>query len=284
MKLIADSGSTKCDWMMVEGDDLRIAKTVGFNPFFHNKEFVINHILDNDELCSFRDSIDEIYYYGAGCSSAARNQIICDALSTVFTSARKIVVAEDLDAAAFATCKDTEGIVCILGTGSNSCYFDGTKIHTPVPALGYVFGDEGSGAYFGKIVLSKFLYNELPQKLSDGLKMEFGLDKETILKSIYNKPHANVYLASFMKFVSSHRDSLFVKEMIYSGLTEFAKFHILCYPNYKDLPVHFVGSIAYYFDEQLQKVATDLGFTIGQIIKKPIESLAKFHDSNVIEA
>ncbi len=277
MKLIADSGSTKCDWMMVGDGENRIAKTMGFNPFFHTQSFIQTKLIENNELSVFKNDIEEIYYYGAGCSSSERNEILKSALASVFTKAQIIEVSEDLDGAAYATCGQEKGIVCILGTGSNSCYFDGKQVHSRIPALGYVLGDEGSGSYFGKYLLSQFLYDTMPSHLSNKLQEKYNIDKESILHNIYNRPNANVYLASFMKFASENKTDPWLKLMIHNGLSTFAKIHILSHPEFKSVPVHFVGSIAYYFNDTLQILGQELGFTVATTIKKPIEALVAYH-------
>lgn len=277
MIIVADSGSTKCDWMIYDGEERHIAKTMGFNPFFHTTELIRTQIENNEELIECADSVKAIFYYGAGCSSKKRNRVVANALRAIFTHADTIVVDEDLVGAALAVCGETEGIACILGTGSNSCYFDGKKAKNVIPALGYIFGDEGSGSYFGKRLLSDYLYKRMPEELAEDFESEFELTKETIFQNIYHKPNVNVYLASFMRFVSQHNDHPYFDEIIYQGLYHFADIHITCYENYKELPVHFVGSIAYYFRDQLERVAKELGFTIGNVVKKPIHSLTDFH-------
>ncbi|MFT5724804.1 MAG: glucosamine kinase [Bacteroidia bacterium] len=283
MKLIADSGSTKCDWMIVDGNKSQIAKTIGFNPFFHDQKFIESHLLENDLFQTLRSKIHEIYYYGAGCSSPKRNKILVNALTEVFTNAKIVYVSEDLDGAAYATCGHDKGIVCILGTGSNSCYFDGKNVQSRIPALGYVMGDEGSGSYFGKYMLSQFLYKTMPENLSIQFRETYNIDRESILFSVYNKPNANVYLASFMKFASANRADPWIKQMIYTGLSNFAKIHIQSHPEFSAVPVNFVGSIAYYFKEELELVARDHGFKVGKIVKKPIDTLVHYHMTTKVE-
>ncbi len=284
MKLIADSGSTKCDWMIVGNNEQSIAKTIGFNPFFHSQDFIISRLKTNNQLMSVKNDIEEIYYYGAGCSSANRNQILINALTTTFSNASVVSVKEDLDGAAYATTGNQPGIVCIIGTGSNSCYFDGVQVHSRIPALGYVLGDEASGSYFGKILLSTFLYGLMPTHLTEAFYKEYRVDKESILFAVYNRPNANVYLASFMKFASAHQQDDWIKTMIYDGLRKFAEIHIISHPEYTSVPVSFVGSIAHYFKDELTRVAHDLGFSIGRIVKKPIDGLAAYHNTDNIEA
>jgi glucosamine kinase len=277
MILTADSGSTKCDWMINTENESYIAKSMGFNPFFHDTEFIFNELSQNEELVKIKDQVDEVYFYGAGCSSPERNQKVQMALDRFFQNANHVQVDHDLTASAIATCGNDPGIACILGTGSNSCYFDGTKTYDEVPALGYILGDEGSGAYFGKIILRDFLYNKLPKEIEEKLVSDFGASKEDIFDRVYNKPHANVFLASFMPVVSSNMDHPYFKEMVYDGLARFAHIHIWCYDNYKDVPVHFIGSIAYYFEDILRDVARNHRFEVGKILKKPIDSLNAYH-------
>lgn len=277
MILIADSGSTKCDWLLINGDVNIETKTMGFNPFFHDSVLIKSELAKNSVLSENKLGIHSIFFYGAGCSSAERNNIVKKALQSFFNSATNVVVDHDLTGAALAATGAQSGIACILGTGSNSCYFDGSKVYEEVPALGYILGDEGSGAYFGKILLSNFLYHKLPKELSNDLEKQHLLTKEEIFFKVYNSPNPNVYLASFMRFISGHGNHPYFQEMIYNGLLAFAKIHITCYKNYQTETVHFVGSIAYYFKSELQKVADDLGFTIGNIVKKPITALGDYH-------
>lgn len=275
MLLIADSGSTKTDWLIKEKDGLiSESYTIGFNPFFHTSDFIAQHILDNKQLKSKRDAVSKIKYYGAGCSSPDRNAIVELSLKKVFPNAKEITIAEDMLAAALATSKKEKGIVCILGTGSNSCLFDGSKIYKKVPALGYVLGDEGSGAYIGKQLLKHYLYKSLPPEIEKSI-INLGFSKNDMLSKVYREPHANVFLASLTKEVAEHSDHPFLQKLIKNSFSKFASIHIQCFDDFKNIPVHFVGSIAYYFKDILTLVATDLGFTIGRIIKKPMKALAE---------
>lgn len=277
MLLIADSGSTKCDWLLIDRNDaLRSFKTIGFNPYFHDKEFITSAIQLNIELSQLGPYVKNVFYYGAGCSSSELNAIVYKALNTVFFNAR-IKVDHDLVAAAYATYQAEPCISCILGTGSNSCYFDGKKVSEEVPALGYILGDEGSGSYYGKKLLSMYLYKQLPQHLHNELNSVYQLTKDAIVDQVYMKPHANVYLASFMKFLSQHKNDNFVREMVYDGMLHFLKNHVCCFKEYKEVPVHFVGSIAWHFQDILQAAANDLGIRVGRIVQKPIDQLGKYH-------
>jgi hypothetical protein len=278
MLLVADSGSTKCDWILVKSNGERLeTNTMGFNPFFHNEELIASEISKNEILMSHADKILNIYFFGAGASSKQRNTIVENGLKKVFKNTVELRVDHDLIGAAIATAEDDPGIACILGTGSNSCYYDGTTVHEVVPALGYILGDEGSGAYFGKILLSKYLYKKLPIELATALENEYGVTKESIFEAVYNKPNPNVYLASFMRFARDHNDHPFFKEMIYKGISGFINIHVWCYENFREVPVHFVGSIAYYFKDTLEEVAKNYRFTIGKIVKKPVTPLADYY-------
>jgi N-acetylglucosamine kinase-like BadF-type ATPase len=278
MLLVADSGSTKCDWILVKSNGERLeTNTMGFNPFFHNEELIASEISKNEILMSHADKILNIYFFGAGASSKQRNTIVENGLKKVFKNTVELRVDHDLIGAAIATAEDDPGIACILGTGSNSCYYDGITVHEVVPALGYILGDEGSGAYFGKILLSKYLYKKLPIELATALENEYGVTKESIFEAVYNKPNPNVYLASFMRFARDHNDHPFFKEMIYKGISGFINIHVWCYENFREVPVHFVGSIAYYFKDTLEEVAKNYRFTIGKIVKKPVTPLADYY-------
>ena len=281
MILVADSGSTKCDWILIDQSNTHHkTNTMGFNPFFHSTEFILEKIQENEIFQNYKSEIKEIYFYGAGCSSADRKIILERALSQFFTSAEKIDVDHDLMGAVFATTPYTPGISCILGTGSNSCFFDGKNINEHLPALGYILGDEGSGSYFGKILLADWLYHRMPLELYSEFQDKYELTKEGIFDAIHRKKHPNVYLASFMPFVSDHKDHPYMKDMVYQGLAKFINIHVWCYDNFREVPVNFVGSIAYYFRDVLEEVATNHRFTIGKIEKKPIFQLVEYHLNN----
>lgn len=278
MILVADSGSTKCDWILIDSQsNQHKTNSMGFNPFFHDADLVYSKLMENELFIEYRNRVSEVYFYGAGCSSEARNRIIANGLKRVFSSAETVLVDHDLKGAALSTSQGDTGISCILGTGSNSCYFDGTKVIEKVPALGYILGDEGSGSYFGKILLSEWLYHRMPEELAEDFAKEYNLTKEGIFEAVHHKADPNVYLASFSPFISKHLDHPYFREMVYDGLDKFVNIHVLCYDNYKDVPVHFVGSIAYYFKEVLQKVAIKYSFTVGKIEKRPVEPLTQYH-------
>ncbi|MES2559265.1 MAG: ATPase [Bacteroidota bacterium] len=278
MKLVVESGSTKADWALVNeaGNISATFDTMGFNPFFHTSEFIGKEIRKNTELTSMASSVNEIFFYGAGCSSDHFKQIVAHGLMLVFNQA-SIHVDHDLVAAAYSTYQGKPCISCIIGTGSNSCYFDGHTLSEEVPALAYILGDEGSGSYLGKRLLTDYLYKKLPQDITDDFEDSYILSKAIIFENVYQKPHANVYLASFTPFVSKHKAHPYFHQIVYEGMKLFLENHVCCFPNYKNTPVHFVGSVAYHFSEILQEAAKDLDVTVSSIIKHPVEHLVDYH-------
>ncbi len=277
MIVVAESGSTKCDWLLDDGKGhVHETFTIGFNPFFHTTEVVLEHLKANTDLMKYALQIEEVHFYGAGCSSENRNAVIKVALETVFTQA-KCHVGHDLNASAYSTYTGEPAITCILGTGSNSCYFDGNEVSEVIPALGYILGDEGSGSYFGKQILAAYIYERLPKELQKDFKGRYQLTKEEIFSKVYNQRDANVFLASFMRFLVPHKEHPYFSDIINKGLRQFAEIHITCYPNYREVPVHFVGSVSYYFQDVLRDIASEMGFTVGIINKNPVSALLEYH-------
>lgn len=279
MLLIADSGSTKCDWMLIkENEEAHNFSTMGFNPYFHNEAVISNAIRQNTDLMEVAPQVSLLFLYSAGCSSKELKLVVERALRSVFTNAN-IYVDHDLVGAAFATWDENPAITGILGTGSNSCYFDGdiVKQANSGLGLGYILGDQGSGSYYGKILLSSYLQNLLPDDIHTLLRDEYKLSRDVIVENVYMKPHANVYLASFMRVLSENRDHPWVQEIVNRGMEDFYTTHVACYKNYQRVPVHFIGSIAYYFEDSLRNTASRLGIRVGTIIKKPIFGLVNYH-------
>ena len=277
MILIAESGSTKTDWVLIdESNKKRYFKTIGFNPFFHTTDFIISTISLNKDLIAFSKAITKLYFYGAGCSSEKMNNVVLSALKSLFPNAYS-TVDHDLKACALATYEGVPSISCILGTGSNSCFFDGKTIREEVPAIAYVLGDEGSGAFYGKQLLKDYLYNRLPIEIKNDLETKLEISKEKIFDNVYMKPHANVYLASFMKFISTFKDHPYVTTMVEEGMDEFVKTHVCCYPESKNVKTHFIGSISKIYEKELRYAADKNGIILGNIIRKPVENLVDYH-------
>lgn len=284
MVLVADSGSTKCDWKLtdLDGNHIEDFNTMGFNPFFHNEVIIANAIKQNQSLYKCAPDVTHVFYYGAGCSTQNYKDIVKRALKQIFENA-SVLVEHDLAAAAYATAEGKPCISCILGTGSNAAYFDGNEVHEFNTGLGYILGDEGSGSYFGKLLLSNYLYRKLPQEIHDALYKKFGLTKDIIFENVYNRPHANVYLAGYVRFLADFKDHPYVQNMLKEGMKKFFEVNILHQEMAKDVPIHFVGSVAYYYQESIYQAANELGLTIGNIVRKPIDGLVKYHTSPNLE-
>lgn len=277
MIIIVESGSTKSDWVMIQnGQPSPKIETMGFNPYFHDRDVVSNNIKKNNKIYAIANEVEALYFYGAGCSSAALCEIIKSGLQDVFVHA-EVSVGHDLEACAYSTYTGKPVIACILGTGSNSCYYNGKEVIEAVPALSYILGDEGSGSYYGKILLRKFLYKTLPKHIQQDFYNQYKIDKESILSNVYFKANPNVYIASFAKFVSRHKEDPFIMDMIRQGMRSFMEAHVHCYDFYKTVEVNFMGSIAYCFQEILREVAEELNIRVGTIIKSPIDGLVNYH-------
>tara|TARA_B000000532_G_C18850967_1_gene399439 strand:+ start:44 stop:910 length:867 start_codon:yes stop_codon:yes gene_type:complete len=279
--LIADSGSTKADWIAVDknGEVLAQFSTMGFNPYFHSSDKVESELKGVEAMIAIAEKVDKTYFYGAGSSSVEMCAIIKEGLSRVLVNS-EIHVGHDLDGAAYSTWSGEPSITCILGTGSNSCYFDGEKTSEEVPSLAYILGDEGSGSWFGKRLLQGFFYNQLPVEISDDFINEFGekaVHVNEVNKRVYKSENPNVYLASFTKFIGKHKSNPVIKQWLLDGFHAFLSVHVECFSNWQQVPVHFIGSIAYYFSDELIEACEERGIRVGNMIKKPIDGLTKYH-------
>jgi N-acetylglucosamine kinase-like BadF-type ATPase len=275
MVIIIESGSTKADWLIIQGEKRYYHNTIGFNPFFHSIEIVAETLNNDQTLQDLFDLEGEIHFYGAGCSSKELNQTIEKGFKTVFKNAT-VSVDHDLLAAGLSLYRGKNVIACILGTGSNSLLFDGKNLHEEVPALGYILGDEGSGSFFGKQILSDFLYSRLPQQIESDLR-QLGLSKDEIFRKVYMEPNANVFLASISPILIQNKELEYCQNLIRKGFDLFLDCHVLCFKDCFTTEVSFVGSIAALLASELEAVCQEKGLTVGQIIRKPIDSLANYH-------
>ena len=285
--LIADSGSTTCDWLAIDKNGLKLAEfqTMGFNPYFHDAVKIFSELNNCTEMSSISNAVERTYFYGAGSSSEEMCSIIKDGLSRVLPKS-KIHVGHDLEGAAFSTWTGTPAITCILGTGSNSCYFDGEKVFEELPSLAYILGDEGSGSWFGKRLLQAFFYKQLPQHIHEDFVKTFGIDGSSVNqvnKRVYTEPNPNVYLASFMTFVGKHKSDPKVNEWLLEGFGAFLDIHVECFGNSKSVPIHFIGSVAYHFQEELREACALRNLQVEKMNKKPIDGLSKYHLDYVLK-
>jgi len=276
IKLIVDSGSTKANWCLINGKKKKRFNTQGISPYFLSAHQMENIFLHEVKPVLKNNQPDEIYYYGTGCSTPANVTLVKKTLKKVFPDA-KIEVTHDLLGAAKALCGNQKGIACILGTGSNSCYFDGKKIIKNSPGIGYILGDEGSGAYLGRKVVQYFLYNTFEGELMDRFIARFNTHGNDILDAVYKKPLANRYLASFAIFLSENRGHYMIENIIEDGLNDFFFQHIYKYKESWSLPIHFVGSIAYVFQDVLKEMCINYELEPGKILQSPMEGLIHYH-------
>lgn len=285
MLLIADSGSTKTDWCLCnEGAVLINIQTQGLNPY-HQKEEVIEKVLAEELFPQLGSCLNHIIpkslgvvFYGAGCA----NETACDRVQLAIEKAlgvSNVTIYSDLLGAARAVCGHGEGIACVLGTGSNSCLYDGEKIVANTPPLGYILGDEGSSAVLGRRLVGDCLKNQLPDTVRDEFFAEYGLTQEIILEKVYRQPLANRFLASLTPFLSKHREVPEVHRLLVESFTDFFVRNVKQYRR-PWLPIHFVGSIAYVFAAELKEAAESLGMELGTIQRSPLEGLVEYHTAN----
>ena len=282
MIIIVESGSTKSDWVAIDGEVKKSFKTIGLNPYFHSSTDVEEAILSTNGLADLAPFVTRIYFYGAGCSAPHLNIIIQQGIESIFTQA-KVTVDHDLLACAYSTYEGRPQISCILGTGSNSCYFDGKEVYEEVPALGYILGDEGSGSYFGKKLIVDYLYNKLPSNIEKKMRLD-GWTKDKLIELIYRQPHANVFLASFMPVIVEFKDEPYIVEMVKSGFDHFVRNHVLCYKNCHEVDVNFVGSIAHFFEAELREICVKHQITLSNIVRRPIDGLIQYHQQKLVNA
>jgi|TARA_B110000238_G_scaffold88920_1_gene97671 N-acetylglucosamine kinase-like BadF-type ATPase len=279
MILIVDSGSTKTDWIAINdnGEILFQTQTLGLNPQVLTDYIIEERIVNNFDLYQNRKSVTKLYFYGAGCGTEPPRVMIKGVFQNIFKSS-EILVKEDTFAAVYATAEiNKESIVCILGTGSNCSYFDGVNVIQKITSLGYILMDDGSGNYFGRQLLRDYYFNRIPELTAKKFEEDFDLEAETIKNHLYKKPNPNTYLAKFARFLIENKENKYAQKLIKKGMKLFVKRQILQFPNAKDLPIHFTGSIAYYLRDELTQVLKKHGLKAGNIVKRPIDGLLKYH-------
>lgn len=276
--LIADSGSTKTDWVLLSQKEIKLqTQTMGFSPYFQTSEEIATEIATVllPQLATELSNIEQIYYYGTGCSSDDKKGIINNAIQQSLGNI-PTEINHDLLASARALCGNEKGIACILGTGSNSCLYNGTSITENVTSYGYLFGDHGSGAVLGKTLVQYYFDGKLPQPLTTAFEAA-GYNKEVILDNVYKKPMPNRYLASLCLFISQHQQHEIIQQLIKQCFADFFENQVSKYTHAQQLPINAVGSVAYYFKQWFVQVATEKGFAVGNIIQSPMEGLIKYH-------
>ena len=282
MKLIVDSGSTKADWIAIDdsGKVLFTTQTLGLNPEILDETEVVERLNDRFDILQNKNEATHLFFYGAGCGTERMKVFLSQVFQAYFPNAI-VVVEEDTYAAVYATTpKDEKAIVSILGTGSNCSYFDGKELHQKVQSLGYIVMDDCSGNVFGKELIRKYYFNKMPLHLAVEFEKEYDMTPDYIKSKLYKEANPNAYLATFAKFLIQHKEDPFCKKIIYKGMKSFVKNYIRQYDNYQEVPVHFVGSIAFYLKDELEVTFDKYQIKLGNVLRRPIDGLIAYHVAN----
>jgi len=276
MILIADSGSTKTDWIILDKKKRYRIETRGINPYFNTREMMAE-VISSSDLASYFDSIREIHFYGAGLVTEEVKTQMQQLFKEIFSGAQEVHVYDDLLATARALFQNDAGIACILGTGSNSCFYNGQEVGDKVPALGYLLGDEGSGAYMGKTFLNAIFKRSLPPALTKEITQKHGISAAEVLENVYKKPLPNRYLASYTKIINEYIAHPEIEEIVANAFNDFIEKNISRYQDAKKYPIGFTGSVAFHFKEILETQMKKRNLSLHKIIKAPVDQLALFH-------
>ena len=279
MKLLVDSGSTKADWIAIDtaGKVIFTTQTLGLNPEVLDNDQIIARLNDKFDISHNKQNVTHLHFYGAGCGTDRMKIFLTNVFQNYFTKAH-ISVHEDTYAAVYATTpKNQKAIVCILGTGSNASYFDGLVLHQKVQSLGYIAMDDCSGNRFGRHLLRGYYFNQMPADLAKEFQEEYNLEPDYIKHNLYKEPNPNAYLATFAKFLIKHKDTDFCKKLIQIELTDFVENYIKQFENYRDVRVHFIGSIAFYLKDELQEKLNQHHIQLGTVLRRPIDGLIAYH-------
>lgn len=283
MILIVDSGATKSDWIALDdkGDQLFMTQTLGLSPEVLTRPVIEDRLANNFELSKNREKATRLYFYGAGCGTERMKKILKEIFIDFFPNA-KAIIKEDTYAAIYSTTKiGQQGIVCILGTGSNCCYYDGNQLFQKVTSLGYIPMDDGSGNFFGRKLIRDYYFHKMPQALGIKFSKEYDLEADVIKENLYKQPNPNTYLATFARFLIENKDHPYCKGVIDKGFQQFVNNYIMQFELATKVPVHFVGSIAHFLKDELSTVLKRNDLILGNIRQRPIEGLVKFHQENL---
>lgn len=277
IKLIADSGATKAEWCLLSGKKKKTLFTQGISPYLMSTDQIVKMLNKELKPKLKNEKIGELFFYGTGCSSPQNAKNVKKALKEVFTGTKSIYVDHDLMGAAKALCGNEKGVASILGTGSNSCYFNGKRIVKNSPGLGYVLGDEGSGAFLGRKVIQHFLYNTFDEELMAKFQAKYQTDRLDILDHVYRQPLPNRYMASFALFLTENRGHFMIENIIEDALNEFFYHHIYKYRESWLYPLHFTGGVAYAFKDVLKSLCHSYELQLGKVLKNPMQGLIEYH-------
>jgi N-acetylglucosamine kinase-like BadF-type ATPase len=282
MKLLVDSGSTKADWISIDdnGKVLFTTQSLGLNPEVLDKAEIIARLEDKFDISHNKNNVSNLFFYGAGCGTDRMKLFLTKVFEEYFPNAA-VVVHEDTYAAVYATTpKNEKAIVSILGTGSNCSYFDGVVLHQKVQSLGYIAMDDCSGNRFGRHLLRAYYFNKMPAHLAKAFEKEYNLEPDYIKNNLYKEPNPNAYLATFAKFLIKHKDEELCKAFIFAEMEDFVENYIKQFDNCTEVPVHFVGSIAFYLKDELEMVLNKHGIRVGNVLRRPIDGLIAYHSIN----
>lgn len=282
MILLADGGSTKADWVALDENkqELFRARTMGLNPAVFPEKILYDRIKNNFQLTEHKLDIKKIFFYGAGCGTPKQTERLKRIIESVFTNA-DVIVNEDMLAAVYAASGGKESIVCILGTGSNSCYYDGETIEQNVVSLGYIMMDEASGNYFGKKLILDYYYKQMPDNIAKAFEKSYNLSADDIKRNLYQEDSPNAYLGKFAHFMFDFKDEPYIHNVLKNGFSEFFEKRILPYNKPASVPIYFIGSIAFYFEKILKEVAQHYNLSITGILQRPINNLISYHQKSV---
>lgn len=282
MKLLVDSGSTKADWISIDenGKVLFTTQTLGLNPEVLTEEQVVSRLNDKFDISHNKKSVTHLFFYGAGCGTERMKNFLAAIFKEYFSNA-EISVHEDTYAAVYATTpRNEKAIVAILGTGSNCSYFDGELLHQKVDSLGYIAMDDCSGNQFGRQLIRGYYFNKMPKDLAKKFEQAYDLDSDVIKHHLYKEPNPNAYLATFAKFLIQHKEDEFCQKIIVAAMEDFVELYVKQYDNYTEVPVHFIGSIAFYLKDELKQVLNKHKITLGNVLRRPIDGLIAYHSLN----
>ncbi|GAA4773252.1 hypothetical protein GCM10023230_24730 [Flavobacterium hankyongi] len=282
MKLLVDSGSTKADWISIEdtGKVLFTTQSLGLNPEVLSKDEIINRLEDRFDISHNKEQVSHLFFYGAGCGTDRMKNFLTEVFQEYFKNAI-VTVHEDTYAAVYATTpKGEKAIVSILGTGSNCSYFDGQVLHQKVQSLGYIAMDDCSGNRFGRHLLRGYYFNKMPKDMAKEFETTYNVEPDPVKHNLYKEPNPNAYLATFAKFLIKHKDTEFCRQYIFEEMEAFVDNYIKQFDNYKEVPVHFIGSIAFYLKDELKGVLDKHGIQLGNVLRRPIDGLIEYHVLN----
>ncbi len=282
MKLLVDSGSTKADWISIEdtGKVLFTTQSLGLNPEVLSKDEIINRLEDRFDISHNKEQVSHLFFYGAGCGTDRMKNFLTEVFQEYFKNAI-VTVHEDTYAAVYATTpKGEKAIVSILGTGSNCSYFDGQVLHQKVQSLGYIAMDDCSGNRFGRHLLRGYYFNKMPKDMAKEFQTTYNVEPDPVKHNLYKEPNPNAYLATFAKFLIKHKDTEFCRQYIFEEMEAFVDNYIKQFDNYKEVPVHFIGSIAFYLKDELKGVLDKHGIQLGNVLRRPIDGLIEYHVLN----